>query len=48
MWPHSSLPKLQACYQERVQTMLEQYFNGEAFEESNYFVREGELASQYL
>jgi hypothetical protein len=30
-----------------VQTMLEQYFNGEAFEESNYIVRQGELASQY-
>ena len=37
----------QARYQEGVQTMLEQYFNGEAFEESNYIVREGELASQY-
>lgn len=37
----------QARYQEGVQTMLEQYFNGEAFEESNYIVREGQLAAQY-
>jgi hypothetical protein len=38
---------MQARYQEGVQTMLEQYFSGEAFEESNYIVREGELAPQY-
>ena len=43
----TSFLHMQARYQEGVQTMLEQYFNGEAFEESNYIVREGELAPQY-
>lgn len=39
--------RLQERYQEGVQKMLEQYFNGEAFDEKNYIVREGELAPQY-
>lgn len=49
MTPHNSGTTLDAQerYQKGIQTMLEQYFNGEAFEEKNYIVREGELAPQY-
>ncbi len=43
---HGSL-SVQARYQKGIQTMLEQWFKGEQFEESNYIVREGELAPQY-
>ena len=39
--------KVQVRYQKGVQMMLDKWFNGEAFPEANYIVRDGELASQY-
>ena len=38
---------LQVRYQKGVQMMLDRWYNGEAFPEENYIVRDGELASQY-
>jgi formate dehydrogenase len=34
-------------YREGVLSMLEAYEKGQPFEEDNYIVKEGELASQY-
>ena len=43
----SWLSQAQQRYRDGTQKMLEQWFNEEPFEEANYIVREGELASQY-
>jgi formate dehydrogenase len=49
MTAHTSGTTLDAQkrYQEGIQTMLDQWLNEKPFEEDNYIVREGELASQY-
>lgn len=38
---------LQVRYREGVLSMLEAYEKGQAFEDDNYIVKEGEMASQY-
>ena len=49
MTPHVSGTTLEAQqrYQKGVQDMLNAWFEEKPFDESNYIVREGELASQY-